>query len=100
MRSPPAAAPADGRFTDEILPISIPQKSGAALVFDRDESIRPDTTVASLAALKPAFKKDGTVTAGNAPPVNDGASALIVMSSARARELGVAPLARIIGQST
>jgi acetyl-CoA C-acetyltransferase len=95
-----AAATADGRFTDEILPISIPQKSGAAVVFDRDESIRPDTTVASLAALKPAFKKDGTVTAGNAPPVNDGASALIVMSAERARELGVAPLARIVGQST
>jgi len=95
-----AAATADGRFTDEILPISIPQKSGTAVVFDRDESIRPDTTVASLAALKPAFKKDGTVTAGNAPPVNDGASALIVMSAERARELGVAPLARIVGQST
>jgi acetyl-CoA C-acetyltransferase len=95
-----AAATADGRFTDEILPISIPQKSGAAVVFDRDESIRPDTTVASLAALKPAFKKDGTVTAGNAPPVNDGASALLVMSAERARELGVAPLARIVGQST
>jgi len=95
-----AAATAEGRFTDEILPISIPQKSGAAVVFDRDESIRPDTTMASLAALKPAFKKDGTVTAGNAPPVNDGASALIVMSSERARELGVAPLARIVGQST
>src|SRR6476619_783490 len=67
-----AAATADGRFTDAIMPISIPQKSGAAVVFDRDESIRPDTTVASLAALKPAFKKAGTVTAGNAPPVNDG----------------------------
>jgi acetyl-CoA C-acetyltransferase len=95
-----AAATAEGRFTDEILPIGIPQKSGATVVFDRDESIRPDTTMASLAGLKPAFKKDGTVTAGNAPPVNDGASALIVMSSERARELGVAPLARIVGQST
>src|SRR5215467_1000192 len=94
-----AAAAAEGRFKDEILPIDIPQKSGTVL-FDRDESVRPDTTVASLAALKPAFKKDGTVTAGNAPPVNDGASALVVMSADRARELGVTPLARIIGQST
>jgi acetyl-CoA C-acetyltransferase len=95
-----AAATAEGRFKDEILPVSIPQKNGTAIVFDRDESIRADTTVASLAALKPAFKKDGTVTAGNAPPVNDGASALVVMSAERARELGVTPLARIIGQST
>jgi acetyl-CoA C-acetyltransferase len=95
-----AAATAEGRFTEEILPVSIPQKSGSAIVFDRDESIRPDTTVTSLAALKPAFKKDGTVTAGNAPPVNDGASALVVMSAERARELGLTPLARIVGQST
>jgi acetyl-CoA C-acetyltransferase len=95
-----AAASAEGRFKDEILPVSIPQKNGSSLVFDRDESIRADTTVASLAMLKPAFKKDGTVTAGNAPPVNDGASALVVMSAERARELGVTPLARIVGQST
>jgi acetyl-CoA C-acetyltransferase len=95
-----AGATAEGRFKDEILPVSIPQKNGTAVVFDRDESIRADTTVASLATLKPAFKKDGTVTAGNAPPVNDGASALVVMSAERARELGVTPLARIIGQST
>ncbi|HEX7792872.1 MAG TPA: acetyl-CoA C-acetyltransferase [Vicinamibacterales bacterium] len=95
-----SAATAEGRFKDEILPVSIPQKNGTAVVFDRDESIRADTTVASLAALKPAFKKDGTVTAGNAPPVNDGASALVVMSAERARDLGVTPLARIIGQST
>jgi acetyl-CoA C-acetyltransferase len=95
-----AAATAEGRFKDEILPVSLPQKNGTAVVFDRDESIRADTTVVSLAALKPAFKKDGTVTAGNAPPVNDGASALVVMSAERARELAVTPLARIIGQST
>jgi len=95
-----AAATAEGRFKDEILPVSIPQKNGTAVVFDRDESIRADTTIASLATLKPAFKKDGTVTAGNAPPVNDGASALVVMSAERARELGVTPLARIVGQST
>jgi acetyl-CoA C-acetyltransferase len=95
-----AAASAEGRFKDEILAVSIPQKNGSPLVFDRDESIRADTTVASLAMLKPAFKRDGTVTAGNAPPVNDGASALVVMSAERARELGVTPLARIVGQST
>jgi len=95
-----AAAAAEGRFKDEILPISIPQKNSSPIVFDRDESVRPDTTEASLAALKPAFKKDGTVTAGNAPPVNDGASALVVMSADRAQELGATPLARIIGQST
>jgi len=95
-----AAATAQGFFKDEILPITIPQRSGAPLVFDHDESIRADTTVTSLAALKPAFKKDGTVTAGNAPPVNDGASALVVMSSERARRLGVTPLARIVGQAT
>jgi acetyl-CoA C-acetyltransferase len=89
-----------GLFKDEILPISIPQKKGEPVVIDRDESIRADTTVDSLAALKPAFKKDGTVTAGNAPPVNDGAAALVVMSAARAQQLGVTPMARIIGQAT
>jgi acetyl-CoA C-acetyltransferase len=95
-----AAATASGLFEDEILPVTIPQRNGTALVFDRDESIRADTTTASLATLKPAFKKNGTVTAGNAPPVNDGASAVVVMSAARARDLGVAPLARIVGQAT
>ena len=95
-----AAASAEGRFKDEILPVTIPQKNATPLVFDRDESIRADTTAASLATLKPAFKKDGTVTAGNAPPVNDGASALVVMSAERSRELGVTPLARIVAQST
>ena len=69
-------------------------------MFDRDEAVRADTTAASLAALKPAFKKDGTVTAGNAPGVNDGASALVVMSAARAAALGLTPLARIVGQAT
>ena len=68
--------------------------------FDRDESIRADTTMEALAALKPAFKTDGTVTAGNAPPVNDGAAALVVMSDRRAHELSVTPMARIVGQAT
>src|SRR5438093_11233081 len=75
-----ARATDTGAFTDEILPISIPQKKGDPLVVDKDEPIRADTTVATLGALKPAFKKDGTVTAGNAPGVNDGASALVVIA--------------------
>jgi acetyl-CoA C-acetyltransferase len=95
-----ARATAEGAFTDEILPIAIPQKKGDPIVVDRDESIRADTTIDSLAALKPAFKKDGTVTAGNAPGVNDGASALVVMALERAKSLGLAPLARIVGQAT
>ncbi len=95
-----ARATAEGAFTDEILPIAIPQKKGDSLVIDRDESIRADTTVSTLAALKPAFKKDGTVTAGNAPGVNDGASALVVMDAERAHSLGLTPLARIVAQAT
>jgi len=95
-----ARATAEGAFRDEILPISIPQKKGDPIVVERDEGIRADTTVDALAALKPAFKKDGTVTAGNAPAVNDGASALVVMDAERARSLRLAPLARIVGQAT
>ena len=95
-----ARATGDGAFADEILPIAVPQKKGDSLIVDRDEAIRADTTSAALAALKPAFKKDGTVTAGNAPGVNDGASALVVMAADRARTLGLAPLARIAGQAT
>jgi acetyl-CoA C-acetyltransferase len=94
-----ARATADGAFRDEMLPIEIPQKKGHSTVVDRDEGIRPDTTVETLAALKPAFKKDGTVTAGNAPGVNDGASALVVMDSERAKSLKLKPLARIVGQA-
>lgn len=88
-----------GRFQEEILPVEIPQKKGPALVFDKDETIRYDASLESMAALKPAFKKDGTVTAGNAPPVNDGASAVVVTSAERARALGVEPLARIVAQA-
>ena len=95
-----ARATDEGAFKDEILPIVIPQKKGAPVVVDRDEAIRADTTAAGLAALKPAFKKDGTVTAGNAPGVNDGASALVVMDAERAKSLGRAPLARIVAQAT
>jgi acetyl-CoA C-acetyltransferase len=89
-----------GWFKDEILPISIPQRKGPPSLLDRDEPIRADATVEALAALKPAFKEDGTVTAGNAPGVNDGASALVVMAAERARSLGLPPLARIVGQAT
>src|SRR5262245_40900166 len=95
-----AKATADGSFTDEMLPISVPQKKGEPLVVNRDEAIRADTTVEALGALKPAFKKDGTVTAGNAPGVNDGASALVVMDAGRAKSLGLTPLVRIVGQAT
>ena len=95
-----AAATAAGRFTDEILPVSISRKNQAPVVVDRDEPIRADTTPDALSRLAPAFQKDGTVTAGNAPGVNDGASALVVMAAERARSLGLAPLARIVGQAT
>src|ERR687897_229890 len=95
-----AQATASGWFSDEILPVSIPQRRGDPVIVDRDEAIRPDTTAAALAQLKPAFKKDGTVTAGNAPGVNDGASALVVMAAERARAMGCEPLARIVGQAT
>src|SRR4051812_42391345 len=71
-----ARAAAEGRFKAEILPISLPQKKGPSVLFDRDESVRPDASMDTLGALKAAFQKDGTVTAGNAPPVNDGAAAL------------------------
>jgi len=94
-----AHATADGAFKDEILPITITSKKGDTII-DRDEPIRADTTVAGLGALKPAFKKDGTVTAGNAPGVNDGASALVVMDRERAHSLGLQPLARIVAQAT
>ncbi len=93
-----------GRFAGEILPVSVTQRSvthrGEAIVVDRDESIREDTSLASLAALRPAFRDDGTVTAGNAPPVNDGAAALVLASAARAASLGCAPLARVVAQAT
>jgi acetyl-CoA C-acetyltransferase len=95
-----AHATREGWFTKEILPISIPQKKGAAVVVDRDEPIREDTTAESLAHLKPAFKKDGSVTAGNAPGVNDAAAALVVMAADKAAALGLTPMARIVGQAT
>ena len=95
-----AEATAAGRFDAEILPVTIPQKKGDAIVFKHDESIRPETTIEALRALAPAFSKDGTVTAGNAPPVNDGAAALVVTSVGRANDLGVSPIARIVAQAS
>jgi acetyl-CoA C-acetyltransferase len=95
-----AAAIKAGKFKDEILPVEIPQKKGAALVFDTDESVREDTSLEALGKLRPAFREGGTVTAGNAPGVNDGASALVVTSEERARQLGVEPMARIAAQAT
>ena len=95
-----AEAEAAGRFKAEILPVRVPRKRGDPTVVDRDESVRADTTVAALGALRPAFRKDGTVTAGNAPPVNDGAAALLVMSALRAAQLNLTPMARIVGQAT
>ena len=95
-----ADATAAGLFKDEILPIEIPQKKGAALVVDKDEAIRADTTVEALSKLNPAFKKGGSVTAGNAPGVNDGASAVVVMAAERAKALHLPPMARIVGQAT
>ena len=95
-----AHATREGWFRDEILPVSLPQKKGDPIVVDRDESIREDTTPESLARLKPAFKKDGTVTAGNAPGVNDGAAAVVVMGSDVAARLNLKPLARVVGYAT
>jgi acetyl-CoA C-acetyltransferase/3-oxo-5,6-didehydrosuberyl-CoA/3-oxoadipyl-CoA thiolase len=91
-----AAAGASGIFAEEIVPVSIPQRSGAPIVVDRDEHPRPDTSAAALAKLKPAFAADGTVTAGNASGINDGAAALLVVESERARALGLKPYARIV----
>ena len=95
-----ARARREGWFADEIIPVQIPQKKGPALVVDRDESIREDTTAEGLAALTPAFKTGGSVTAGNAPGVNDGAAAVVLMAAETARALGLTPLARIVGQAT
>ena len=95
-----AEATRRGWFADEILPVKVSQKKGPATIFDHDEPVREDTSSQSLMKLQPAFKPDGTVTSGNAPGVNDGAAAVVVMSSDRATSLGLTPLARIVGQAT
>jgi acetyl-CoA C-acetyltransferase len=90
------------RFKSQIAPVEIPakKKGEASILFEKDESPREDTSIETLRSLKPAFKKDGTVTAGNAPGVNDGAAAVVVTSAQRAKELGVQPMVRIVAQAT
>jgi acetyl-CoA C-acetyltransferase len=90
------------RFKSQIVPVEIPakKKGEAPILFERDESPREDTSIETLRALKPAFKKEGTVTAGNAPGVNDGAAAVVVTSAQRAKELGAQPMVRIVAQAT
>jgi acetyl-CoA C-acetyltransferase len=97
-----AAAWREGRYAEEVIPMEVPakKKGQPPTLFNYDESIREDSTIESLRALKPAFKKDGTVTAGNAPGVNDAAAAVVVMTSAKARELGLTPMARIVSHAT
>jgi len=89
------AAMDDGRMAEEILPVAVPQKKGESMVVERDERPRRDTTVESLAKLKPAFRQGGTVTAGNSSGMNDGAAALLVMSAQKAAALGLKPMVRI-----
>ncbi len=91
-----AVAIKDGRFTSEIVPVEVPQRKGDPIVVDTDEGVRPGTTAESLAALKPAFTKDGTITAGNASQISDGSAALVVTSKARAEALGVEPLGEVL----
>ncbi|MEJ2316462.1 MAG: acetyl-CoA C-acetyltransferase [Gammaproteobacteria bacterium] len=89
------AAQNEGLFAEEIVPVEVPQRRGDPVVFDRDEFPRPGTTPESLGKLRPAFRREGTVTAGNASGINDGAAAVIVMSAAKAKELGLTPMATI-----
>ncbi len=91
-----ARAVAEGKFRDEIVPVPVPQPSGEPLVVDRDEHPRPDTTLEALARLRPAFRKGGTVTAGNSSGINDGAAALLLVEASTARALGLRPMARVV----
>jgi acetyl-CoA C-acetyltransferase len=91
-----AAAWEEGRFDEEVVPVSVPQRRGDPMVVSRDEGIRGDTTAESLAKLKPAFVKDGTITPGNASQISDGAAATVVMSADKAEELGLTPIAEIV----
>jgi acetyl-CoA C-acetyltransferase len=92
-----AAAWEEGRLAEEVVPVEIPQRKGDPVVVAKDEGIRPDTTAESLAELRPAFRHDGTITAGNASQISDGAAAVVVMSAERAEALGLEPLAEIVG---
>src|SRR5699024_8583325 len=84
-----AKAWAEGRFADEVVPVQVPQRKGDPVVFDTDEGVRGDTTAESLGRLRPAFAKDGTITAGSASQISDGAAAVVVMSKEKAQELGL-----------
>src|ERR1700679_120014 len=95
-----SAAWKEGRFDAEVVPVSVPGKKGTVTVVSRDESVRDDASLEALAALKPAFKKDGTVTAGNAPGVNDAAAAVVVMSAEKAKALGLKALVTIKARAT
>jgi acetyl-CoA acetyltransferase family protein len=91
-----AAAVEAGRFDGQLVPVSVPGRKGAVTVVDRDEHPRPGTTAEALAALRPAFAADGSVTAGNSSGINDGAAALLVVEAGRARQLGLRPMARVV----
>ena len=93
------AASDNGKFAEEIVPVSIPQRKGDPVIFNTDERPRRETSLESLARLRPAFRKDGTVTAGNASGLNDGAAAVLLMSAEKAAELGLKPLARVISSA-
>jgi acetyl-CoA acetyltransferase family protein len=90
------AAQEAGHFREQIVPITVPQRKGDPVVVDRDEQPRPDSTLEALERLKPAFKQGGTVTAGNASGINDGASAVLLVEAGTARELGLRPMARVV----
>jgi len=92
-----AAAMKEGRFSDEIVPVAVPQRKGDPVLVEEDEGVRPGTTVDSLGKLRPAFTKDGTITAGNASQISDGAAAMIVTSPEKAAELGLTPIAELVG---
>jgi acetyl-CoA C-acetyltransferase len=95
-----AKATKEGKFKDEIVPIEIPQRKGDPVVFDNDEGVREDSSLEALGRLKPVFKKDGVVTAGNASQISDGGSATIIMKQSKAEELGIKPLAKIVSYCT
>ncbi len=91
-----AAAMKEGRLAEEIAPVAVPQRKGDPILVENDEGVRPGTTTESLGKLKPAFAKDGTITAGNASQISDGGAAVVVMSRAKAEELGIAPIAELV----
>ena len=94
-----AAAWREGRFAAEVMPVEVPGRKGSVTIFDRDESVREDTSMEALAVLRPAFQQGGTVTAGNAPGVNDAAAAVVLMTAAKAEALGLTPMVRIRAQA-